>query len=244
MAPLKGIDGQVYAVAQGSVIVSGFGAEGRDGSSVSVNVPSAGRIPNGATVERPVASDFGLSDAVMLHLNTADFTTAFRLTQTINETLGGDVASTLDATSIRVRAPQDATQRISFVAALETLEVEPGIAPARVIINSRSGTVVIGSNVRVMPAAVSHGSLMVSITESFNVSQPAPFSERGRTVVTPESDIDVQEQGGRMFLFEPGVSLNEIVQAVNEVGAAPGDLVAILEALRAAGALRAELIVI
>ncbi len=150
----------------------------------------------------------------------------------------------MDPTSIRVAAPHAAAERIAFLSAIENLEVTPGEAPARVIINSRTGTVVINSQVRVMPAAVSHGSLVVSITEDFDVSQPQPFAEEGQTVVTPQSNIEVAQGNNRMFLFRPGVELNDIVKAVNEVGASPGDLVAILEALRAAGALRAELLVI
>jgi len=178
-----------------------------------------------------------------LNLNTPDFTTAQRMTAAINSALGGNMAQSLDATSVRVNAPTDTTQRVAFMSMLENLTLDPGEAAARVVINSRTGTVVIGQNVRVMPAAVSHGSLTVTITERSTVSQPAPFSQ-GTTQVVPKSDIEVKEEGRRMFVFDPGVSLDEIVRAVNNVGAAPGDLVAILEALRTAGALRAELIVI
>ncbi|MFO1376445.1 MAG: flagellar basal body P-ring protein FlgI [Steroidobacteraceae bacterium] len=244
VAPLKGLDGQVYAIAQGNMVVSGFGAEAKDGSRVSVNVPSSGRIPNGATVERSVPSLFAEGDAVTLNLNVPDFTAASRVSERINREIGSGAAAALDATSVRVRAPVDTEQRIAFVAMLENLDVDPGAAPARVIVNSRTGTVVIGSNVRVSPAAVSHGSLTVSIKEETRVSQPGPFSEQGQTVTAPSSTIDVQQEGSRMFLFEPGVTLEEIVRAVNQVGAAPGDLVAILEALQQAGALHAQLIVI
>ncbi len=244
VAPLKGLDGQVYAVAQGNLVVSGFGAEARDGSRVSVNVPSSGRIPNGATVERGVPSAFAEGDIVTLNLHAADFTTATRVAERINQQIGPGVAMAADAASVRVRAPTAVDQRIAFVSVLENLEVDPGAVAARVIVNSRTGTVVIGSNVRVSPAAVSHGSLTVSIKEQTRVSQPSAFSDRGQTVVAPDSTIDVQQEGSRMFLFEPGVTLEEIVRAVNEVGAAPGDLVAILEALQQAGALRAQLIVI
>ena len=243
MAPLRGADGQVYAIAQGNLIVGGFGASGQDGSSVTVNIPSVGRVPNGASVERAVPSSFATDAALLLNLHTSDFTTATRLSQSINEKMGGGLASPIDATSIRVAAPLDPAQRISFVSVLENLEVQPGDAPARVIINSRTGTVVIGTHVRVMPAAVSHGSLIVTISEEPFVSQPAPFSD-GETVVVPDSNVEIQEEENRMFLFEPGVTLDEIVRAVNQVGAAPGDLVAILEALKQAGALRAELLVI
>lgn len=243
MAPLRGADGEVYAMAQGSVMVSGFGISGKDGSRVSVNVPSGGRVPNGATVEREVHSDFGASPYVVLNLNTPDFTTASRLTAGINTLLGAGTAQALDAVSIRVAAPADEAGRISFISALQELEVEPGDAPARVIINSRTGTVVIGSHVRVMPAAVAHGSLSVTIREREEVSQPSAFS-KGETVVSPRSDISIDQPPARMFVFSSGVDLDEIVRAVNQVGAAPGDLVAILEALKEAGALRAELVVI
>ena len=245
LAPLKGADGNIYAIAQGNLVVGGFGAEGSDGSSVTVNVPSVGRIPNGATVEQPVPTDFHAYDSIMLNLHAPDFTTSTRLATLINDTLGGGVAESLDSVSVRVRAPQDPMQRTSFLAHLENLEVEPGQAAAKVIINSRTGTVVIGSHVRVTPAAVSHGSLVVTISEQPFASQPiAPFGRTGETVVLPDSEVDISQGDGTMFLFEPGTSLDEIVQAVNRVGAAPGDLVAILEALKQAGALRAELLVI
>lgn len=243
MAPLRGIDGQVYAIAQGSLIVSGFGISGQDGSRISVNVPSAGRVPNGATVEREVPSNFANTPFVMLNLNTPDFTTATRLVQGINKLLGDQTAQALDAVTVRVAAPTDASQRIAYLSTLEGIEIEPGDAPARVIVNSRTGTVVIGSHVRVTPAAVAHGSLSVTITERQDVSQPNALAS-GSTVVSPRSQINVEQPEARMFVFNAGVNLDEIVRAVNQVGAAPGDLVAILEALKEAGALRAELIVI
>jgi flagellar P-ring protein precursor FlgI len=245
MAPMRGADGNVYAIAQGNLIVGGFGASGNDGSKVTVNVPSAGRIPNGATVERTVSSDFLTRESVVLNLHIPDFTTSNRLANLINETLGAGTAQAIDAISVNIQAPKDPMQRTSFLAHIENLEVDPGQGPARVIINSRTGTVVIGANVRVTPAAVSHGSLVVTISEQAFVSQPvAPFSSSGQTVVVPDSRVNVEQEDSRMFLFQPGTSLDEIVQAVNRVGAAPGDLVAILEALKQAGALRAELVVI
>lgn len=240
---LKGLDGQVYAIAQGNLVVGGFGAEANDGSSVSVNIPSAGRIPNGATVERSVPTDFGSRPSLMLNLHSGDFSTAARVAERINTEMGAGTAWPLDAISVEVRAPQDPGQRVTYLSMIENLEFTPAEAPARVIINSRTGTVVIGANVRVSPAAVSHGSLVVTISEDFDVSQPGPFSG-GQTVVTPNSSIEVTEDGGHMFLFNPEVSLDSIVRAVNEVGAAPGDLVAILEALKQSGSLHAELIVI
>ena len=243
LAPLRGADGEVYAMAQGSLIVSGFGVSGRDGSRIAVNVPSGGRIPGGATVEREVRSDFATAPSITLNLNSPDFTTATRLAEGINRMLGAGTANAVDAVSVQVAAPADPSQRIAYVSALEQLEIQPGEAPARVIVNSRTGTVVIGSNVRVLPAAVSHGSLSVTITERTDVSQPSAFAQ-GDTVAVPRSEIEIKQPEGRMFKFEAGVNLDAIVDAVNRVGAAPGDLVAILEALKQAGALRAELIVI
>lgn len=244
ITPLKGLDGQVYAMAQGNLAVGGLGLSGEDGSRISINVPSVGRIPNGATVEREVVTVIGDAELLTLNLHRPDFTTSTRLAETINGLLGAGTAQARDPMSVQVRAPASQADRISLISTLENLEVTPGESAARVIINSRTGTVVINSSVHVSPAAVSHGSLVVSITEDFDVSQPQPFSENGETVVTPESNISVSQGDNRMFLFKPGVELNDIVQAVNQVGAAPGDLVAILEALREAGALRAELIVI
>ncbi|HEY6452790.1 MAG TPA: flagellar basal body P-ring protein FlgI [Steroidobacteraceae bacterium] len=244
MTPLRGADGEVYAIAQGSVMVSGFGVAGKDGSRVSVNVPSGGRIPNGATVEREVPNSFGSTPFVMLNLNTPDFSTASRLTEVLNKTLGAGSALAVDAVSVKVRAPADEAARVAFIGELQDLEVEPSEAPARVIVNSRTGTVVISSRVRVMPAAVAHGSLSVTITERTDVSQPSPLSSGGTTVTTPRSEINVTQSDARMFVFDAGVNLDEIVRAVNQVGAAPGDLVAILEALQQAGALRAQLLVI
>jgi flagellar P-ring protein FlgI len=243
MTPLRGIDGEVYGIAQGSLIVSGFGVKGDDGSKLSVNVPSSGRVPNGGSVEREVPNNYTSQPFVVLNLHTPDFTTAARLAGSLNELLGAGTAQAIDAVSVKVGAPQDPNQRTAYLSTLENVEVEPGDAPARVIVNSRTGTVVIGSRVRVSPAAVAHGSLSVTITERADVSQPQAFS-RGETVVTSRSEISVNQEDARMFLFDAGVNLDEIVRAVNQVGAAPSDLVAILEALKEAGALRAELIVI
>ncbi|MCA1805663.1 MAG: flagellar basal body P-ring protein FlgI [Xanthomonadaceae bacterium] len=243
MAPLRGADGNVYAVAQGSLLVSGLSATGADGSRVTVNVPSVGRIPGGATVERVVPTGFMNQDYLVLNLHTADFTTATRLAAGIDDAMGPGTAAAIDATSVRVNAPRDPNQRVAYVSVLENLRVEPGAAPARVIVNSRTGTVVIGAHVRLLPAAISHGSMTVTISEQLTVSQPAPFST-GATVVTPESDVEVAEDVDRMFLFDTGVTLQDIVDGVNRVGAGPSDLVAILEALKSAGSLRAELIIL
>ncbi|MFV1983669.1 MAG: flagellar basal body P-ring protein FlgI [Thiohalomonadales bacterium] len=243
ISPLKGVDDKVYAIAQGNVIVNGFGIDGGDGSSITVNIPSVGRIPNGATIENTIETPFGNETSIVLNLNTADFTTSIRVTETINKTMGPGTARSIDASSIHVNAPQERNQRVSFIAMLENLKVEPGKSPGRIIINSRSGTVVIGENVRVLPAAISHGSLTLTISENTRVSQPKPFSD-GETIVATGSTLEAEQKEKRMFLFEPGISLNDIVRAINEVGVSPGDLVSILEALKEAGALRAELIVI
>ncbi len=243
MTPLKGADGNIYAMAQGNLVVGGFGADAGDGSRVTVNIPSAGRVPNGATVERTVKNAFNVGDHITLNLHSPDFTTVSRLTDSINHTLGKGTAFSMDASSVRVNAPRDPSQRVPFLSLIENLELNPGEAAARVVVNSRSGTVVIGQHVRVSPAAVTHGNLSVTISANPEVSQPNPFSQ-GQTVITPNFDIEISEEDSRMFVFDPGVSLDEIVRAVNQVGAAPGDLVAILEALKQAGALRAELVVI
>lgn len=240
MAPLKGADGQVYAVAQGSLVVSGFGAAGKDGSKIQVNATNTGRIPNGAIVERavPGSPQGGL---VTLNLNESDFTTASRIVAAIDIAFGAGHARAVDGVTIEIAPPGG--DRIAFLAQLETLDISPGAPAAKVIINSRTGTVVMGGAVTVMPAAVSHGSLTVSITENAQVSQPNALAG-GDTVVVPQSTIEATQTGGRMFKFEGGTSLDAIVRAVNAVGAAPGDIVAILEALKRAGALRAELEVI
>lgn len=243
MAPMKGADNQIYAIAQGNLVVGGFGASGDDGSSITVNIPSVGRIPNGAIVEREVPTSFSHGGPLFLNLHTADFTTAIRTSDVINEAVGSGTSRAVDASTIRVNAPVSQAQRVAFVSLIENLNIAPGEAAARIIVNSRTGTIVIGSHVRVMPAAVTHGSLTVTITAKPTVSQPGPLAG-GSTVVVPTTDIEVMEENKRMFLFDTGVSLEQIVRAVNQVGAAPGDLVAILEALKEAGALRAELVII
>lgn len=243
MTPLKGIDGQVYAVAQGNLVVGGLSAEGGDGSKVTINIPSSGRVPNGATVERSVPTPFGNDPLLTLNLKQGDFTTVQRVTDAINTAIGAGTAFAVDSTSVKVNAPKDIAQRVGFVAMIENLDVDPADAVARVVVNSRTGTVVINSTVRVSPAAVSHGSLVVTISENAQVSQPNPLAG-GDTVVTPQSDVSVSEDGRRMFVFDPGVTLDTVVRAVNRVGAGPSDLVAILEALKQAGALKADLVVI
>jgi flagellar P-ring protein precursor FlgI len=243
MTPLKGADGNIYAMGQGNLIVGGLGVEGADGSSVTINVPSVGRIPGGASIEREIVNPFGDGDKLTLNLKRADFTTAKRLADTINQILGPNNARAQDSVTVSVNAPKDISQRVGFMSFIENLEFQPGEAPARVIINSRSGTVVIGNHVKVYSAAVSHGNLSVTITNTVDVEQPGPFSG-GTTTENVQSDIDVIAEDSRMFRFPKGVTLSEIVRAVNQVGASPGDLVAILESLKQVGALSADLIVI
>jgi flagellar P-ring protein FlgI len=213
------------------------------------NTPTVGRIANGALVERAVVSGFMQNDYLTFNLNYPDFSTAKILADTINMRLGADpdkgyiIATPIDAASVRVSAPRDVGQRVGFLATLENFEFVPAKAPARVVINSRTGTIVIGQDVRLLPAAITHGGLTVTIAENQTVSQPNALAA-GETVVTNQSIIDVNLDDTRMFKFDPGVTLDELVRAVNEVGAAPGDLMAILEALRQAGALQGELVVI
>jgi len=246
---LRGLDGEVYAVAQGSLVVSGFGAQGNDGSRIVSNTPTVGTIANGAVVERSVPSGLMQNDYLTLNLNTPDFSTAQALADEINRRLGADpdngyaIATPLDAASVRVSAPHDVGQRVGFLATIENFEFVPATAPARVVINSRTGTIVIGQDVRLLPAAITHGGLTVTITEDPQLVQPNAFAN-GDTAAIAQSIVDVELDDSRMFKFEPGVTLDELVRAVNQIGAAPGDLMAILEALRQAGALQGELIVI
>jgi len=244
MTPLRGADGNVYAMAQGSVVVGGISAQGKSGSSVQVNISASGRVPNGATVERSVASSFGQGGDLVLNLNTPDFTTAARVAEAVNRAYGAGTAQAVDGGSVAVRGPADPAQRVSWLGMIQALDVQPGDAPARVVVNSRTGTVVIGSDVKVSAAAVAHGSIQVTISEQPQVSQPAPFSRGGQTVVVPSSSVQVSEDGAHMFKFGPNVSLDSIVRAVNQVGASPTDLISILQALKQAGALHAELVVI
>ena len=244
MTPLKGADAKIYAVAQGNLIVGGFGISGSDGSKVTVNIPSVGRIPNGATIEREVPNAFATMEQVVLNLNRSDFTTAKRVVDAINNTLGPDSAQAIDAVSIRVLTPPTTTQKVEFVSFLENLRVAPDNAPARIIVNSRTGTIVITDDVRVKRAAIAHGNLVVSVVSDPIVSQPEGAFNQGTTAVVPRSEINVTQEDARMFLLRSGVSLRELVDAVNQVGAAPGDLVAMLEALKQSGSLTAELIVI
>ena len=251
MSELKGPDGETYALAQGSLTVGGFGAEGADGSRIVVNTPTAGRIPGGAFVERAVPMPFdgtmadGRAAPLLLDLLSPSFSMASEIASVINGFAGGQVARPVDAMTVAIDPPANPAERVQLAARIENLVVGPASPPARVVINARTGTVVIGGEVRLLPAAVAHGNLTVSVTETFQVSQPAPFANRGaRTVVTPQSDVAANEQVARAMVLAPGPRLQDLVDAINRLGAAPGDLVAILEALREAGALRAELVVI
>jgi flagellar P-ring protein precursor FlgI len=251
MSPLLGSDGETYAIAQGNVVVGGLGVEGADNSSLTVNIPTVGRIPGGASVERMVETAFLDTDFVILNLHQGDFSTALNISQVINETFGDGMAMPLDKNSVRVRAPNDPSQKVGFVSMLENLEVEKASPPAKIIINSRTGTIVISGDVKVMPAAVAHGSLKVTVNEDVNVDQADALAvgaganaNAGPAVENPDTEIEVEEEVAKAFLFGQGVSLSDIVDSINSVGATSSDLVAILEALREAGALNAELIVI
>ncbi len=243
MTTLRGADGQVYALAQGELVVGGFGADGADGSKVQINIPSAGRIPNGASVEREVPNNFAESNGLTFNLRRSDFTTATKIAEAINDKMGPGVAAAIDAMSVHVTAPQSTDQRVAYVSTLENIQVTPGEAPARIIINSRTGTIVVGNHVTVSPVAVTHGSLVVTVSEGVKVSQPNALSN-GQTVVAPQSTVSVKQENNRMFELHKATTLEDIVRAVNQVGAAPGDLMAIIEALKEAGALNAELVVI
>ena len=252
MTALKGADGQVYGIAQGNLVVGGLGVEGADGSSTIQGTPTVGRIPNGAKVEKSVESSFLENDNIVLNLHQADFSQADKIANTINDVFGPEVATPLDSTSIKVRTPSAPSQKVSFIGLLENLNFEPVTPKAKVVVNSRTGTVVIGGDVRISPAAVAHGSLSVKIQEDTKllsegtgtvVGQSATVSGTGATTAL-DTQIEVDEQPARAFVFDPGIELQTLVDALNETGTTATDMVAILEALREAGALRAELIII
>jgi flagellar P-ring protein precursor FlgI len=242
LAPLLGANGQIYAMAQGNLTIGGLGVDAADGSKTIVNDPAAGRIEGGATIERGVETGFASKPDLTFNLHDADLTNAQLVAQQINRLLGAGTANAIDGTSIRISAPMGAELRAALMSRIENLQVNPAEAPARVVVNARTGTVVINGAVRVSPAAVSHGKLTVRIEEDPQVSQPAPFSQ-GQTVVTPSSNIGVDEQSSPMFLLNRGAKLSDIVDSINKLGASPGDLVAILAALKEAGALKAEFVV-
>lgn len=242
MTPLKGADGQVYAMAQGNLLVGGAGASA-GGSSVQVNHLGAGRIPAGGTVERAVPSDVGQGGYVHLELNQADFTTASRVVEAINAQFGPGTAEALDGRQVRVAAPVGNTQRVAFISRVENLSVNPGEDIARVILNARTGSIVMNREVRLEEVAVAHGSLSVVISSEPLVSQPEPFSQ-GQTVTGERAEIAIKEKKGELVMVKAGASLGEVVKAMNAVGATPQDLLAILQAMKAAGALKASLEII
>lgn len=242
MTSLRGVDGEVYAMAQGVVTTTGIDASAA-GSKVAIGVPTSARIPNGATVERIVDTPFEKTEFVMMNVREQDFTTTTAIVAAVNKTFGADTARALDGVSISLRAPTDISQRVAFMSMVENLDVVPGEAPARVVVNSRTGTVVISRNVKVTAAAVSHGTISVSIAATNEVSQPTAFSQ-GQTTPNQNANITVAEPNKPMILFQPGVDLRQIVDAVNQVGASPSAMIAILEALKSSGSLRAELVVI
>lgn len=252
MTPLLGADGQTYAIAQGNLVVGGLGVQAGDGSSVSVNIPTVGRIPRGGSVERKVDTPFLDTEYMMLNLHQSDFSTAYRVAEAINDLVQDQIATPIDGSSVRVKAPQDASQRVAFMSLIENVEVDPARPAARVVVNSRTGTIVIGGDVRVTPAAVTHGNLTVQVKEDPQVNPTQAVIANDNqiaavpdgAVVTPNSEIDVNAEQARAFVFDPGVELSNIVDSINAVGATSADLVAILEALREAGALRAELVII
>ncbi|MBX9795378.1 flagellar basal body P-ring protein FlgI [Sphingomonas sp.] len=243
LTPLQGADGQVYAMAQGNLAVGGLGAEGADGSKIVVNIPSSGRIPEGATVERAVETGFATTPYLTFNLMRSDFTTAQSVAAAINARLGPGRAQAVDGVSIAIAAPEGADLRAQLMSEIENLAVKSAEPPARVIVNARTGTVVINSAVRLGPAAVTQGKLTVRVDEAQRVSQPAPFSQ-GQTAVEQRSGVGVAEEVKPIFMIEAGPRLADVVKAMNAIGASPADLVAILEALKEAGALKAELVIL
>jgi len=242
MTAMRGVDGEIYALAQGALTTTGIDANAA-GSKVTIGVPTSSRIPGGAIVERIVDTPFETSENVIFNIRENDFSTTTAIVNAINKKFGGDLAQALDGVSVSVRAPKNLNQRVSFMSMIEALEVTPGEPPARVVINSRTGTVVINCSVRVTAAAVSHGTISVAITATNEVSQPNAFAG-GQTTEVQNAAIDVGEPNKPMFLFQPGVELRQIVDAVNQIGATPSALIAILEALKSSGSLRAELVII
>ena len=242
LSSLRGVDGEIYALAQGALTATGIDAAAA-GSKVNIGVPTAARIPSGATVERIVDNPFDKADRIVLNVRESDFTTTNAIVTAINGRFGADVARALDGVSITLQAPQDLTQRVAFMSMIENMDVMPGEPNARVVVNAKTGTVVISRNVRVTAAAVTHGTISVSIAATNEISQPGAFSQ-GQTAAVQNAEVKVSEPNKPMFLFQPGVDLRQIVDAVNQVGASPSSLIAILEALKSSGSLRAELIVI
>ena len=252
MLPLRGADNQVYAVAQGNVVVSGVESKGRDGTSVSVNFTTTGRIPNGATIEKTIPMPYVQNGVIVFELIDPDFTTSQRIAETINHELGYPAAQPIDAGAVAVKVNQFGRAKtgylkqnsyVTFISDLENLKVRPGEVAARVVANSRSGTIVIGQDVTVSPVGITHGNLTISVSETPYVSQPGAFS-RGHTVKGSDSDVQINQQKSHVFVFAPAASLKDLVDALNRVGAAPSDLISILEAIKESGALHADLEII
>lgn len=243
LMPLYGADQQIYAMAQGNLAVGGLGVSAADGSTVTVNIPSVGRISGGATIERTVATGFESQPFLSFNLTDADLTTSLRVAEAINKAIGANKAIAADAVTVRIAAPPGAQERVMLMGQIENLTVNPAEARARIIVNARTGTVVINGAVRLGPAAVTHGKLTVRVEENPTVVQPAPFS-RGRTATEQNSDIALEDNGSTAFEVGRRASLSEIVETINSIGVSPSDLTAILEGLKQAGALKAELIII
>jgi len=240
--PLKGADGEIYAIAQGNLVIAGAGAAA-GGSKVQVNHLSAGRIPNGAQVERVVATPLQEGNSIILGLEASDFQTARRVAQAINNRFGSGVANAMDGRTIRVNAPTEPDARVTFMAELEELPLENSTPSAKVVINARTGSIVMNQAVSLGACAIAHGNLSISITTDFNVSQPNALSQ-GETVVTPKSDIQIRQEPGMLIALPAAAQLSDVVRALNSLGATPQDLLAILQAIKAAGALNADLEVI
>jgi len=243
LTSLRGVDGEIYAISQGSLAATGIDATAAAGSKVVIGVPTSARIPQGATVERIVDNPFDKAERVILNVRDSDFTTTTAIVNVINNRFGADVARAMDGVTVSLQAPLDLTQRVAFMSMVENMDVMPGEPSARVVVNARTGTVVISRNVRVTAAAVSHGTISVSVAVTNEISQPGAFSG-GTTAAVQNADVAVSEPNKPMFMFNPGVDLRQIVDAVNQVGATPSALIAILEALKSAGSLRADLLVI
>ena len=242
--PLKAADGQVYAIAQGPVSTGGFDAGGAAGGGVQKNFPTVGRVPGGALIEKEIAYDFNGKKILTFVLDQPDFTTASRMAKAINAAVNDRIARTQDAATVEVRVPYKYRGNVVELATLiESLGVTPDTV-SKVVINERTGTVIMGENVRISTVAIAHGNLSIQIKETEDVSQPLPFSRGGQTVVTPDSDVIVEEGKKPLFLVESGVSIGEVVRALNALGVSPRDLIAIFQALKAAGALQADLEII
>ena len=242
MTPLRGPDGQIYAVAQGPISIGGFGGGGA-GGRVRKNFLTVGRVVNGAMVEREIPTHFASNNELSIVLNQPDFTTAAEVASVINKNLSASLAKAVDATTIKISIPHEYQDNlVDLVARLERLEVTPN-AVAKVVVNERTGTVVIGENVHISTVAVAQGGLSIIIKETPKVSQPLPFST-GETIVTPETKVEIKEEKTPLYLVPQAATIGELVRALNAIGATPRDLIAILQAIKAAGALQAELEVI